>query len=886
VTVPERPAAEAPPVLSTCPFTTQIGGHVPTEQVRPGSSIPRFTIVTAVYNVSRFLDAFIDSVEQQTFLADSIEVIAVDDGSTDDSPAKLRAWAERRPGLVTVVTKENGGQATARNLGLEHARGEWVTFTDPDDVIEPGYLAEVDAFLGRHPETEMVGCNLLMLDDRTGEVNDRHPLRFRFRGKGRVRNLDHHPGYFFASAPVAFFRREVIESLGLRFDPLIRPNFEDGHFTSLYLLGLDQPLVGFVPAARYRYRKRNDASSTLGASLADPQRYTTVLRLGYLDLLVRASHQRLRPVPQWLQNLILYEVSWLLGVQLRAGGSSSAALLAVAEEFHDLLAEILTYLEPAVIDGTPVARMRLLWRQMLLHSYAPEPWHQESAHLTRFDHEQRLVQVMYRYTHDAPEEVVLSDGVPVEPVFAKVRDHRLVGRVMMYERILWVRGDAPVGLRLDGRDLPLELVMPPRVTYVVEPGTVRERLDRFGPRPEPTPPRSRRAQVLEAVARLRPVRRRFRDAWVLMDRVHDADDNGQRLFEYLRAERREINAWFTVERGAPAWKPLRKAHGRRVVAHGSLRWKLLLLNASHLLSSHADLPVIAPDALVDLGIELGWRFTFLQHGVIKDDLSNWLNRKPIDTFVTSTTAEQASIVADHTGYVFTGREAVLTGLPRFDRLREIAGHLAPAERDLVLVAPTWRQWLTLKLDPGSQRRSLRTDFLDSEFVTAWLGFLGSDRLRAAADEHGVRIGFLPHPNLQAALDDVPLPDHVQRLTFDDNDVQRLFARAAVLVTDYSSMAFNTAYVERPVVYFQFDRDRVLGGEHVGSQGYFDYERDGYGPVVLDVDKAVDSVVDALARGRVPAPEYLERIEEAFPLRDGRCCERVVEAVLASARPRS
>jgi CDP-glycerol glycerophosphotransferase (TagB/SpsB family) len=75
---------------------------------------------------------------------------------------------------------------------------------------------------------------------------------------------------------------------------------------------------------------------------------------------------------------------------------------------------------------------------------------------------------------------------------------------------------------------------------------------------------------------------------------------------------------------------------------------------------------------------------------------------------------------------------------------------------------------------------------------------------------------------------------------------------------------------------------VLGGEHVGSRGYFDYERDGYGPVVLDAEAAVDALVEALEGGL--APEYRRRIEEAFPDRDGRCCERVTEAVLASTRP--
>jgi glycosyltransferase involved in cell wall biosynthesis len=838
----------------------------------------RFSIVTAVHNVERFLDAFIASVEAQTLPADRFEVVAVDDGSTDGTPALLAAWAARRPDLVRVVTKENGGQSTARNLGLEHARGEWVTFADPDDVLEADYLSEVDRFLTAHPETGMVACNLLLLDDATGEVSDSHPLRHRFRGKARLRDLDRHPAFFFVSAPVAFFRRDRIETAGLRFDPEIRPNFEDGHFSARYLLGLDRPLVGFVPGARYRYRKRGDASSTLGQSKSGPDRYTRVLRHGYLDLLRRASADD-RPVPQWLQNVVLYELSWILSVQHQAAGLSAE----VVDEFEALMTEILGHLDPAVIEGTPVARVKRLYREILLHAFDAEPWVQDYALLARLDEAQDLVQVLYRYTKRAPTEVVLSDGEPVRPPYAKVRDHQVFGRTVMYERVLWAPAGAPLRIQLEGRDVALLLEPPRRTAYTLNPPGIRRRLGHVGPRDKPTvaddPPE--RPGMVERLARSRWARSRYAGAWLVMDRVFDADDNGQRLFEYLRRDRPEIPAWFTVQRGTPAWRALRRRHRGRVVAHGSLRWKLIALNAEHLLSSHADLPVIAPRELEQLTVRPRWRFTFLQHGVIKDDLSTWLNVKPIDLFVTSTRAEHASVADDHTGYVFTTREAILTGLPRFDRLRELGSRVAPDDRNLVLVAPTWRSWLTGDMDVVSQRRELAPQVLDSEFMRNWLAVLTSERLRSAAEAQGAVVGFLPHPNLQPLLRQVALPAWVRPLSFDDNDVQGLFARSAVLVTDYSSMAFNSAYLDRPVVYFQFDRDRVLGGEHVGSKGYFDYERDGYGPVVADPDAAIEATVAALEKGL--APEYQRRIEEAFPQRDGRCCERVTDAVLASTR---
>ena len=108
------------------------------------------------------------------------------------------------------------------------------------------------------------------------------------------------------------------------------------------------------------------------------------------------------------------------------------------------------------------------------------------------------------------------------------------------------------------------------------------------------------------------------------------------------------------------------------------------------------------------------------------------------------------------------------------------------------------------LKPGSQRRVIDSHFFETEYAKAWTAFLRSPELTELAARTGRTVAFLPHPNIQPVLAKMDLPDSVLRLSFDGADVQEYFARSAVLVTDYSSMAFNAAYMDRPVVYFQFD----------------------------------------------------------------------------------
>ncbi len=592
-------------------------------------------------------------------------MVAVDDGSTDASRKILEQWQQRRPDLVRVLHQPNDGQASARNAGLSVARGTWVTFTDPDDMLDDRFLSSIDRFVEANPDVAMMATSRLLLDDRTGETTDNHPLRKHFGARDRLVTLRKSPTHFYGSAPCAFFRRDLLVESDLQFPEDIRPNFEDGYFCRCYLLRLPEPAIGFVGSARYIHRKRADASSSLQRSLSDPGRYTTVLRNGYLRVLRLALELR-GELPPWLQNHIIYELSYYFSSQDHIAGSISAASGAVATEYHALLGEICGLLDADIIRSFNVRKLKPTWRDILLHSYRDSAWIQPYLVVSRVDARQRLVQVRYRFTGQLPLEAFEGNGVAVSPAYAKTRTVSYHDRVLLRERILWFESNSSLRCRLN--DSPVEVVFrePVPPVYTVEPRALSTGVS--AKQETPSWKRSRRLSVADrTILRLAdsaPAKRLFENAWVLMDRIHDADDSAEILFRYLRTRRRKINAWFVVERGTADWSRLKSAGYRRVIAHGSVAWKILMLNAEHLISSHADGAVVTPPEVTRLG-ERKWRFTFLQHGVIKDDLSTWLNPKPIDVFVVSTPGEFESIAGDDSAYVYGRREVQLTGLPRF-----------------------------------------------------------------------------------------------------------------------------------------------------------------------------------------------------------------------------
>ena len=107
---------------------------------------PLVSIVIPVYNAAKYLERSVGSVRNQTY--DNLEMIAVDDGSNDESLQMLKGFSAQDP-RIKVISKENGGSSSARNAGLKQATGKYIGFIDADDYIEPDmYMNLVTALEG------------------------------------------------------------------------------------------------------------------------------------------------------------------------------------------------------------------------------------------------------------------------------------------------------------------------------------------------------------------------------------------------------------------------------------------------------------------------------------------------------------------------------------------------------------------------------------------------------------------------------------------------------------------------------------------------------------------------------------------------------------------
>lgn len=210
-------------------------------------SSPKISVIVPVYKVEQYIHRCIDSILSQSFT--DFELILVDDGSPDNCGKICDEYAQK-DSRVRVFHKPNGGVSSARNLGLDNAIGEWVTFIDSDDYIKKEYLSDM-IFYQQLNNVEFVAiCNYIKKYTDSSHINLQKENFDHLFSKYNLQKL---------GAPWSkLFKNDLIKSIDLKFDTQIHFG-EDIIFVLIYLLNIDQ--LELIYSKNYFYEEREGSLS-------------------------------------------------------------------------------------------------------------------------------------------------------------------------------------------------------------------------------------------------------------------------------------------------------------------------------------------------------------------------------------------------------------------------------------------------------------------------------------------------------------------------------------------------------------------------------------------------------------------------------------------------
>ncbi|RAP52093.1 MAG: hypothetical protein BZ137_09240 [Methanosphaera sp. rholeuAM130] len=890
----------------------------------------KFSVIMAIYNTGEYLYQSIDSIINQTMnFEDNVQLILVDDESTDNSRDIIREYEEKFPeNIKGIFLKENKGQSNARNRGLKYVKGKYVNFLDSDDYLSDNTLEEVYSFFEEHyHETDIVAIPIYFFERMNGE----HILNKKFR-RNRVIDLIEEPNNPQLSSSSAFFKGESLK----RYEFPTNVSFSEDSILINKLL-FEKKTLGVINTARYYYRKRADSSSTIDTSTLKEDYFIDRLK-NYFIYLIDYSMAKENEVPSFIQYMFAYEIQWTLRQpELSLDNQDDK------KEFWKLLDYILDHMDFECISHNQYITYDLcklyfiyLKKKNLHYDFEDKQLkiksddyvldnlnkHKLWIDIIKIDNDilkisgflnslfdidhvsivatrkdnnkgkEDFIGKYVKYTsrkdvvflsrkwqfkHNFDLEIPLEKDSDFTDVLLKLIFHKDGNKSNFNENNV-----IPIDLAIDFSKTSnlsnisnyfikdSKIVLFQSNMFKIYPykykSLIRRELEVLKKLIKQKHYRYKEAFGLRSIYLLTyPFVRRLKkdkSICIFMDRPESGDDNAAHLFKYANTIDDQMIKYYALKDDGKCFDEL--SQSGKVLKYKSFKHKLMYLYADKIISSHPYQTVINPffeyDKITNMFYNglITSKIYFLQHGVTLGNISGWLSKfdKDLSLITTVSQEEHDSYLVE--GYNYDEDIIQILGFPRYDNLKN-------NPKKQILIIPTWRKYL----------KGNKNFFLNSEYYANLEKLLNNTELIELSKKYGYKIVFKAHPELYRYITDDERYLDLLNINEDiyvseDESYQQLFEESSIMITDYSSVFFDFAYLKKALIYYQPEDDYHY------EDSYFDFESMGFGDVIHEENCLIEKVEYYINNNCKSEEKYRKRVNRFFKYTDKNNCKRVYD----------
>lgn len=355
-----------------------------------------------------------------------------------------------------------------------------------------------------------------------------------------------------------------------------------------------------------------------------------------------------------------------------------------------------------------------------------------------------------------------------------------------------------------------------------------------------------------------------REIWLVSEDPLEARDNGYCFFKYLNEKQPQITSYYAISKKSKDYKKVKQTG--KIVNFGSLKHWILYFASKHNISSQkGGKPNAAICYVLEVYEIIKSKFIFLQHGITVNK-GEWLfyNNTKFRLFVCGAQPEYDYIKSC---FGYPEEHLKYLGFCRFDDYHGVL----PYKNEIVLM-PSWREWIASK-NEYSKIYEDTSDFTKTEYYQKYQELINHEELIRFLEENDLTIYFYPHRNMQKYIQHFSVNNNRIKIVSNQNaDIRKLLIESAVMITDYSSVALDFAYMKKPVIYYQFDEQRFREAQY--AEGYYSYRDSGLGDVCLTASEIVDTLRRLYADDLTPSKEFLTAHQAFFPLYDNQNNERI------------
>lgn len=356
--------------------------------------------------------------------------------------------------------------------------------------------------------------------------------------------------------------------------------------------------------------------------------------------------------------------------------------------------------------------------------------------------------------------------------------------------------------------------------------------------------------------------------WIMFDKLYKAGDNGEYMYHYLKNHDLGIEPWYILNEDSPDYARLKEA-GANLLITNSDECRLKCLMAEVILATHVSVWTYCgfdkkqQEHIRDL---FQAKIVCIQHGLTVQKIAQYQNRLFDNTqfYCCASKYEVKNILQPIYGY--DTQDVVLAGLARYDGLKN-------ADKKQILITPTWRREL-VNTGIASEKKAYNEHFKNSAFFEVYNSLINNEKLIASAKKNGYHLIYLLHPALSPQSVDFTVNDSVTMLEASgDMSYEKILTESSLMITDYSGVQFDFAYMRKPIVYYH---PSMLPPFY--EEGVFVYETMGFGEICTEENELADMLCEYMDHGCVCKPFYVERADEFFAFDDYNSCERIYKEV--------
>nr|CCC56808.1 putative uncharacterized protein [Weissella thailandensis fsh4-2] len=361
-----------------------------------------------------------------------------------------------------------------------------------------------------------------------------------------------------------------------------------------------------------------------------------------------------------------------------------------------------------------------------------------------------------------------------------------------------------------------------------------------------------------------------KNIWIVFEKnSFGAHDNGYYFFKYMYENEKHTNTYFVIRKDSPEYKNLSDMQDK-VLNHMSFKYFVYMFAARVFISSDTKFHAYnlqRRDSLLAKSM-LQKKNVFLQHGMngIKKVPVFHKKRGLLDLIIAPSNFERDNINIKQWGY--SKNEVVATGYARWDSYLDKSQDIPYHQ---IFIMPTWRK---------SMEGISRDNFLKTEFYREYQNFLKSPRLKKLLEANNTRISFFLHPYFKNYVDLFDIDERfIDKYGYLDVDMGTEIMKSSMMISDYSSVTWDMFYLEKPVVFYQFDQKDYLKSE--GS--YIDYDKDLFGDVAFNSEQVIDLISKYIQNGFHEDVKYASMRKKYMNFHDHKNSERIYKAILSKKK---